>query len=89
MAVQSPIYPTVKHPHVIVAGDFNNDKHLDLLVASETDSSISVLLGNGDGTFRSPANYTVGKEPQRIAVGDFNRDVRRLILAGPKEVRAS
>jgi hypothetical protein len=35
---------------------------------------VSVLLGNGDGSFGSAAGYAVGKNPSSIAVGDFNGD---------------
>jgi len=36
--------------------------------------SIAVLLGNGDGTFQPPREYTVGLQPYSVAVGDFNGD---------------
>lgn len=55
----------------MVAGDFNGDGRLDLAV---TNSGVSVLLGNGDGTFQTPQNYTVGMTPISIVAGDFNRD---------------
>ena len=36
---------------------------------------VSVLLGNGDGTFRLPTPYEVGgSTPVAVAVGDFNGD---------------
>jgi hypothetical protein len=35
---------------------------------------VSVLLGNGDGTFQSPLTSTVAANPASLAVGDFNRD---------------
>jgi hypothetical protein len=37
-------------------------------------NTVSVLLGNGDGTFQSPVNYPVHGNPQRLVVGDFNGD---------------
>src|SRR5262249_4411270 len=37
-------------------------------------SSVSVLLGNGDGTFQAARNFTVGRDPTSVAVGDFNGD---------------
>src|SRR5207249_2695416 len=36
--------------------------------------SLSVLLGQGEGTFQSPSNYSVGNFPRSVAVGDFNGD---------------
>lgn len=64
----------------IEAGDFNGDGKLDL-VASEAqgdevgDGLISVLLGNGDGSFQSTGiSFTGGRAPLDMAVGDFNGD---------------
>ena len=60
--------------------DFNKDGHPDLAVANQTDGTISILLGNGDGTF---AAQTVDRafrwaprpsSPSAIATGDFNDD---------------
>jgi uncharacterized repeat protein (TIGR01451 family) len=59
---------------MIVSGDFNGDGKLDLALADYGDSSINILLGNGDGTFQSPSKVPVASAPQGIAVGDFNRD---------------
>lgn len=63
-------------PEAIVAGDFNNDGKLDLAVANFGDNTVTLLLGNGDGTF-TPASgspFAVGKGPSGIAAADFNRD---------------
>ena len=35
---------------------------------------MSILIGSGDGTFQQAKNLTVGKNPTRIAAGDFNSD---------------
>src|SRR5262249_12653842 len=34
----------------------------------------SVLLGNGDGSFQSAANFPTGKDPFSVAVADLNGD---------------
>jgi hypothetical protein len=63
----------------MVAGDFNGDGHLDLAVVQGSypqNGTVSVLLGNGDGTFRSQVNYAVGRGPDGIVAGDFNGDGR-------------
>ena len=60
----------------IVVGDFNGDGKFDLAVANIADNTISILLGNGDGTFRPAVNYRAGSgfETYAVTVGDFNGD---------------
>ncbi|HEV3417977.1 MAG TPA: VCBS repeat-containing protein, partial [Pirellulales bacterium] len=70
-------------PGAIVAGRFGNDRFIDLAVANENvddngnplgPGSVSVLRGNGDGTFQPAVQYTVAGEPLALAAGDFNGD---------------
>ena len=56
----------------IAVGDFNNDTDRDLAVA--TTSGVSVLLGNGDGTFGPPTSFPAGINPASVVVGNFNAD---------------
>lgn len=60
----------------IVAGDFNGDGHADLAVSNGYGFLfiITVLLGNGDGTFQPGVTYMTGQGPSSMAVGDFNGD---------------
>jgi hypothetical protein len=55
-------------------GFFNADSNLDLAVANDLSSDISILLGDGTGAFTGPTNFTVGSSPAEIAVGQFNAD---------------
>ena len=66
----------------IVTGDFNGDGKLDLAVVNATDSTVSILLGNGDGTFQPQVAFATGSGPGALAVGDFNGD-GKLDLAIP------
>ena len=71
-----------KNPFSIAVGDFNGDGHADLVVANNginpaggwLAGTVSVLLGNGDGTFQTHVDYATGTGPDSVAVGDFNGD---------------
>jgi len=41
----------------VAVGDFNNDKTLDIVTANDSNGTVSVLLGNGSGTFQPALNY--------------------------------
>jgi FG-GAP-like repeat/Abnormal spindle-like microcephaly-assoc'd, ASPM-SPD-2-Hydin/FG-GAP repeat len=64
------------NPVTVAVGDFNGDGKLDLAVANEVDNTVSILLGNGDGTFTAASGSPVGVGlfPVSVAVGDFNGD---------------
>jgi type II secretory pathway component GspD/PulD (secretin) len=55
------------------SGVTNNDNFADLLVTDPVGNAVIVLLGDGDGTFKTPAApIPVGTQPRAIAVGTFN-----------------
>src|SRR5713226_1817210 len=60
-------------PYSVAVGDFNGDGHLDLAVANAGSGTVSVLLGNGDGSFQTARNFPAGSGPRSVAVGDFER----------------
>ncbi len=61
-------------PLSVVAGDFDEDGHLDLASANTVGGKISVALGRGDGTFEEASSQLSGVLPTGIAVGDFDGD---------------
>jgi hypothetical protein len=61
-------------PVAEAVGDFNGDGKLDLAVVNEQSNTVSVLLGNADGSFKPAVNYSTGTTPVSVAVGDFNGD---------------
>src|SRR4030095_11060278 len=65
-----------RSPGSVEAADFNNDKFIDLAVTSETDSSVTILLGNGKGSFKEVKGspFFAGPLPNDIAIKDFNKD---------------
>jgi hypothetical protein len=67
--------PTVyDFPVYVAVADFNGDHKPDLVVANKNSNSVSVLVGNGDGTFQTAMNFGVGASPVYVAVGDLNGD---------------
>jgi len=64
-------YGVGQKPTVTVAARLSNSGNIDLAVALSDE--VSILLGNGDGTFQKPLTFPV-PSPLGIAVGDFNED---------------
>jgi len=58
----------------LAVADFNRDGNLDLSVADYLDRSISILLGNTDGTFQTPLLIPTTANPTSVVVGDLNGD---------------
>ena len=54
----------------MVADDFNGDGRIDLATAAP--DGVSILLGNGDGTFQAAKPYSLGFSPTAIVAGDFS-----------------
>jgi tetratricopeptide (TPR) repeat protein len=67
-------YATGQGPVGIATADFNGDGVPDLVTANFNANTVSVLLGNGDGTFAAHVDYPTGKGPVAVATGDFNGD---------------
>jgi len=70
----TPTSPTGAVPSPNEAGDFDLDGNIDICTANTAGGSVSVLLGDGDGTFRPAAHYAVGSGPHGLAVLDVNGD---------------
>src|SRR5207249_2818194 len=80
-------YPVDFQPEGIASADLNGDGKLDLVVGNFaggnlSTGSISILLGNGNGTFQAPVNYPAASTPLGIAARDFNGDGKQdLVVA--------
>jgi hypothetical protein len=66
-----------------VTGDFNGDGKLDVAIYTFSPSQISILLGNGDGTFQAPVPYPVQPSSTRgLVAGDFNGNGKTDLVIG-------
>src|SRR5262249_39147305 len=65
-----------KGPDALAVADVDGDRLPDLVVANLLDSTVSVLPGNGDGTFGPAETFAVGRQPAAVVVADVNGDGR-------------
>jgi YD repeat-containing protein len=81
--LKEPIYSgiafaTGDRPRSVVVLDLNGDGKLDIVTANADSSDLSVLLGNGDGTFQAEQRFATGdglfRGPSSLATGDLNHD---------------
>jgi hypothetical protein len=70
-----PALLTTGHaPTALATADLNSDGHADLAVVNQNDNTVSIFLGNGDGSFQARTDYATGAGPVYVATGDFNGD---------------
>jgi hypothetical protein len=85
----SLLFPAGAGPSTVAVGDLNGDGKDDMVVTDGLSDTLSVLLGNGDGTFQAPRQFAIGafRSPspvetavelpnfrRQVVIADFNRD---------------
>ena len=74
------VYATGDYPYSVALADLTGNGHLDIVCANlnlnhlTQGGTVSVLLGNGDGTFAPAVNYVAGKDLSSVVLADFNGD---------------
>ncbi|MCP4706188.1 MAG: T9SS type A sorting domain-containing protein [candidate division Zixibacteria bacterium] len=77
-------YSVGSYPIGIASADFNGDTNPDVVTANNAASTVSVLLGNGDGSFATRVNYSTGASlnPCFVTTGDMDGDGQIDIITG-------
>ena len=68
------VMPVGQGPSHLSTTDLNLDGEPDLVSANTKNSTLSILYGKGEGSFRSALNINVAAEPTMSTTGDINRD---------------
>ncbi len=72
-------------PNQLATADFNSDAKLDVVTANTGTNDVSLLPGNGDGTFQAPLKFATGapagSTPKFVATADFTGDGKRDVAA--------
>ena len=61
-------------PVALAVDDFDGDSEPDLAAANVSSDNVSVLLGNGDGSFGAASNFTAGDGPRSVVASDLDGD---------------
>ena len=74
-------------PFGVTAGDFLGNGKLDIAVVNFGDNTVSIIPGNGDGTFNVLGSLTfdTGNQSLGVAVADFNGDGRADLVVSNSE----
>lgn len=73
-------------PYRLVVADLNGDGKLDVAFSNFYEPYVTVVLGNGDGSFQPPVDYPAGNFPSGLSVGDLNGDGKKdLVVANESE----
>jgi hypothetical protein len=67
-------YPVGAGPAQLIVADFNGDHIPDLATVNLSANTVSILINNGDGTFRPQLEFATGPAPLALAAVDWNKD---------------
>src|SRR5436190_5633237 len=81
-ATPAPAFSVDSETQAVAVGDFNRDGKQDLASIGIKSNDVSILLGDGAGSFSGPTNFEAGQFPTSIAVADLNNDGKQDLAVG-------
>ena len=79
-------YPVGAGPAQLIVADFNGDHIPDLATVNTSANTVSILINNGDGTFRPQLEFATGPAPLGLAAVDWNKDGKMdLVVVTPAQ----
>jgi hypothetical protein len=83
-------YPVGAGPAQLIAADFNGDHIPDIATVNTSANTVSILINNGDGTFRPHLDFATGPGPNGLAAVDWNKDGKMdLVVSNGGAAKAS
>src|ERR1700722_19397176 len=70
----SRAFPAGSGPISVAVGRFVTGSNKDVVVADQNTNAISILIGNGDGSFQPPVSDSLGNSPVFVTIADLNGD---------------
>lgn len=78
-------FPAGKEPFIAAAADLNGDGLLDLVVPNKEGNCVSILFGDGHGSFSTPVSVPVGRSPRFAVCADLDGDRALDIVVANRE----
>jgi hypothetical protein len=69
----------------VALADLNGDGTLDIITSNQLSNNVSVLLGNGNGSFQTKADFATGLKPRTVTLGDVNGDGKLDIITANRD----
>src|ERR1043165_6703523 len=74
-------------PRSVALGDLNRDGKPDVAVANSNSKTVTVLRGNGNGTFTQTASIPFSTPPMFVVAADFDNDGKLDLVVDRKSTR--